>query len=231
MKKIVSLFIALSCIFALFSCGETPIDSFAEIVSSSAPTKIVTLTSYNDGDNTLTGEYKTEFYGSDFTMYCNYEFYQAPTAGLDPGSYITSEPKTIYYRDGLYAVWNHADGEEVNLDELVWGASVPNETAMQLKLNLDAKKVKSQSVSSDKKSLEITVATENAEAVLGCKLAANENGITIVIEHDGKSLRKISVSYVTESEAEVYYETSYAYNKVVSPFAPVTPPAEDPAEE
>lgn len=232
MKKIISLILALSCILALFSCGEKPIDGFANIVSSSEPTRIITLTTYKDAENTLSGEYRTELYdGSDLMMYCKYDFYQTPAAGLDPSKFIDTAEKTVYYHNGMYAVVDHAaqDGE-ISVDDLVFGTATPDEASMQIKLNLDSKKIKSQKVSADGKVLTITVASENTEAVLGKKLSADEAGVTIDIEHDGKMLRKINISYTTVSEAEVYYKTSYEYGAVTSPFAPATPPEESTEE-
>lgn len=208
MKKIISLLIALGCILALFSCGDSPIDGFAKIVSSSEPTKIITQTSYNDGENTLTGRFETQIYGSDFMMKYDYQFYPEPSAGLNPGNFIDSKSGVIYYNKGLYST-----------DEgVTWGTGVPGETAMQLKLNLDFDKVKEHNISKDEKTLTMIVLAENTEAVLGRKISADQNGVTIEIEHDGKSLRKISLSYTTESEAQVYSETSYSYDKVTSPF-------------
>ena len=90
MKKIISLLIALGCIFTFFSCDDAPIFAFSKIVSMSEPTKIITLTSYNDGDNVLTGRYETQLYGSDFMMNCEYQTYQKPAAGLNASEYICS---------------------------------------------------------------------------------------------------------------------------------------------
>ncbi|MBE6644272.1 MAG: hypothetical protein E7612_02695 [Ruminococcaceae bacterium] len=209
MKKIISLLIALSCVFALFSCDESPIDSFAQIVSSSEPTKIITLTSYNDGKNSLTGRYETQLFGSDFVMDCEYETYQIPSPGLDENEFIKSVPVTVYYRDGLYST----DGGAT------WSAQVPSETAMQFELNLASGKLKDYKISTDGKTLTATVSAEDTEAVLGTKLSADEDGVSIRIVHDGKSLRQIYISYVTENEGQVSYETSYSYAEIQSPFA------------
>lgn len=210
MKKIISLLLAIICMFALFSCGdESPVGAFTKIVASSEPTKIITLTSYNDGENVLTGSYETQFYGSDFMMLYSYESYQIPAPGANPGDYIAHREGKIYYRDGLYSVDEGAN----------WTTGTPSENAMQVKFDLDAVKLKDYKISKDKKTLEVIVSAEEAEKILGIKVSATEDGVNIQVVHDGKNLRQIRVSYSTENATLVSLETSYSYSEVTSPFA------------
>ena len=210
MKKIISLLLAIICMFALFSCGEeSPVDAFTKIVSSSEPTKIITLTSYNDGDNVLLGSYETQVYGSDFMMVYNYESYQIPAPGANPDEYIVSREGKIYYHEGLYST---DEGQ-------TWTTGTPSESSMQVKFDLGAVNLKDYKISKDKKTLDITVSAEEAEKILGIKVSATEDGVQIQVVHDGKNLRQIRVSYSTENATLVSLETSYSYSEVTSPFA------------
>ena len=210
MKKIISLLLAIICMFALFSCGDdSSVDSFAKIVSSSEPTKIITLTSYNDGDNVLTGSYETQIYGADFMMVYDYESYQVPAPGANPDDFIAHRVGKIYYHEGLYSI---DEGK-------TWNTGTPNESAMQVKFDLGAVELKDYKISKDKKTLDITVSSEEAEKILGIKVSATEDGVQIQVVHDGKNLRQIRVSYSTENATLVSLETSYSYREVTSPFA------------
>jgi hypothetical protein len=212
MKKIISLLLALACAFALFSCGgddQNPdIAAFANILADSEPTKIVTNTSYNDGDNTLVGTFETQIFGSDFVMEYNYQTYPEPSAGMDPEAYIVDVPGTVYYHDGLYSTDKGA----------TWGSAAPDTAAMGVKINLDSKHIKSYSVSSDKKTLTVSVDGETAEQILGMSLSASDDKVRIIISHDGNNIRSILVMYTTVNEATVQLSTSYSYSEVVSPF-------------
>ena len=210
MKRIISLLLAIICVFTLFSCGEdSPVTAFTKIVSSSEPTKIITLTSYNDGDNVLLGSYETQFYGSEFMMLYDYEAYQVPAPGANPDDYIAHRNGKIYYRDGLYST------DEGN----TWNTGTPSESAMQVKFDLNAVELKDYNVSKDKKTLDVTVTAEEAEKILGIEISATEDGVQIQVVHDGKNLRQIRVSYATENATLVSLETSYSYSEVTSPFA------------
>ena len=210
MKKIISLLLAIICVFTLFSCGdESPIDGFTKIVSSSEPTKIITLTSYNDGDNLLTGSYETQFYGADFMMVYNYQSYAVPAPDANPDEFIANYEGKIYYHEGLYSVDEGA----------TWTTGTPNESAMQVKFDLGAVELKDFTISKDKKTLTATVSAEEAEKILGVKVASTEDGVKIEVVHDGKNLRQIRVSYSTENATLVSLETSYSYSEVTSPFA------------
>ena len=210
MKRIISLLLATVCLFALFSCGgDSNVEAFTKIVSSSEPTKIITVTSYDDGENVLAGRYESQIYGADFMMNYNYEDYAVPAAGANPDEYIALHEGTIYYRGGLYSV----DGGNT------WTTATPSETARQVKFDLGAVELKGYELSKDKKTLTVTVSVEDAEKILGVKLSATEDGVEIEVVHDGKNLRQIRVSYSTENATLVTLDTSYSYSEVTSPFA------------
>ena len=201
MKRIISLLLATVCLFALFSCGgDSSVEAFTKIVSSSEPTKIITVTSYDDGENVLAGRYETQIYGADFMMDYNYEDYAIPAAGASADEYIASHVGKVYYRNGLYST----DGGNT------WTTATPSESARQVKFDLGAVELKGYTLSKDEKTLTVTVSAEDAEKILGVKLSATEDGVNIEVVHDGKNLRQINVSYSTENATLVTLETSYS---------------------
>jgi hypothetical protein len=59
MKRIVCLILAITCVFALFSCGGKV--NLDEVVAKATPTKVVTIVEYvAKSGETLTSEYVTE---------------------------------------------------------------------------------------------------------------------------------------------------------------------------
>ncbi len=209
MKKIISLLLATVCLFALFSCGDSSVEDFTRIVSSSEPTKIITNTSYDNGSDVLRGSYETQIYGADFMMAYNYEDYVTPAPGVDPDEYIAKHEGKVYYHDGLYST---DEGK-------TWTTGTPSETARQVKFDLGAADIADYTLSEDGKTLSFTVSAEDAEKILGVKLSATEDGVEIKVVHDGNNLRQIRVSYSTENATIVTLETSYSYSEVTSPFA------------
>ena len=72
----------------------------------SEPTKIITLTSYNDGDNVLTGRYETQLYGSDFMIIVDedgteYELEVLSTLEYDGNTYLAVIPAGSEEEDDL----------------------------------------------------------------------------------------------------------------------------------
>lgn len=218
MKKIISLLLALTCVFALFSCGKSDAEIFIDTVNSSSPTRIITQTSYNDSENTLRGRFETTVDGSNTTLTYSYQSYELPSADKDPDAYIRTSEGTVYYKDGLYST----DGEN-------WGTDVPSASAMQVKLALSIDCLGDYKISDDGKTLTAKITAEQAEKLLGIKLSATEDGISLTIAHDGTHLRSISVSYATANAVLVTLETSYSYNAISVPEVPETP--EQPAGE
>jgi predicted RNA-binding protein YlqC (UPF0109 family) len=121
----------------------------------------------------------------------------------NPDGYIKTLSGTVYYKDGKYST----DNEN-------WTTEAPDETTMQVKLNLTKKNLGKYKVSKDGKTLTATTTAEQASKMLGVTISANSD-VEIVIKHDGTSLRSIVVSYSTENAEYVEISTSYSYNKVV----------------
>ena len=219
MKRIISLLLALICVFAFVSCGEetTPIDQFINVVNSSAPTKIITQTSYSDSETTFRGRFETTIYasGSEFEMSYNYQDYANPETAANPDEYIANHKGVVYYRAGLYST-----------DGVNWTAESPNVTTMQVKFELSAAILGEFEISKDGKTLTATVTAEQAEKILGVAVSATEDGVEITVTHDGNNLRGVLVSYSTEYASIVTLETSYSYNAVTSPFEPEQTPQE-----
>lgn len=218
MKKIICLILALCCVFSLVSCDRDA-KKFIELVNASQPTKILTITSFNDGERKLTGKFDTTIDGNDFELTYNYQRYTTPAEGIaanDPEGFLTTEEGTIYYKGGKYS----EDGEN-------WVTEIPDAAAQQVKFAFDAKNLGDYTISKDGKTLTASVTSEQAEAMLGINVAATEN-VEITIQHDGTYLRSVQIYYITDNAEAVDISTSYSYIPVA---ATEQPEAEAPETE
>ncbi len=213
MKKIISLLLALTCVFALFSCEEekkvSELEEFVNVVSSSAPTKITTIYSYSDSvnGNTLAGNFETVIYGDDFHMNYTYQSYAVPGPDADPKNPIINNAGTVYYKDGQYST-----------DKETWFTVAPNELTLQIKLELTEESLKKYTLDEEKTTLTANVSSAQAKKILGVDLGATEDGVDIQISHDGTYIREIVVTYATENSDIVTYQTRYLYEPQVSPW-------------
>jgi len=211
---------------------EAKLAEFVNRITSSEPTFIKTVTQYNDGtyDNTLTGKYETTIYGDNFKMYCEYETYPSPVAGADPDAFKLAIKGTAFYKDG--AVKYKAGGayslEE--MEDVAWGTGAPAISTLGVKLNVTVESLgEDYSFSADGKTLTASLLAEDVEGVLGVELKNVEegSGVDLVIETDGKYLRKININYETENADSVTIQTSYTYGAVESPFEEAPAPSAD----
>ena len=209
MKKIVCLILALACVFSLASCTRDA-KKFIELVNASEPTKIITITSFNDGERTLPGKFETTIDGSNFELIYSYQRYTVPGENNDPEAFLTSEEGTVYYKDGKYST----DGEN-------WITETPDAVTQQVKFAFDAKNLGDYTISKDGKTLTTSVTSEQAEAMLGINVNATET-VDITIQHDGTYLRSIQVYYTTENAEAVTISTSYSYMPVSESPTPET---------
>ncbi len=200
MKKFICLLIALTCVLGLISCGADPADEFIALVNDSAPTKITTLTSINDGEETLTGKYETVIDGQNSEMSYRYDRYATVEEASD--SYIKTVEGTVYYKNGLYS----EDGEN-------WVSATPDAAAQQVALNLSSKLLGDYTISKDGKTLTTTVTSKQAEKILGVNVNASDDKVTITVVHNGTYLSTVTVAY-TASAGSVTIDTSYTYNTV-----------------
>ena len=202
---------------------EAELAEFVKRITSSEPTFIKTITQYNDGtyDNTLTGKYETTIYGENFKMYCEYETYPSPVAGADPDAYKLAVKGTAFYKDGeiKYKAGGAYSLEE--MEDVAWGTGAPAISTLGVKLNVTVESLGEEySFSADGKTLTASLLAEDAYKVLGVELKNVEEGsaVELVIETDGKYLRKININYETENAESVAIQTSYTYGAVESPF-------------
>lgn len=202
MKKFICLLIALTCVLGLISCGKDEVAEFAELVNASSPTKITTLTSLNDGEETLNGKYETVIDGQNSEMSYRYERYATVEEAAD--NHIKTVEGTVYYKNGLYS----EDGEN-------WISATPDAAAQQVALNLDAKSLGEYTISKDGKTLTTTVTSEQAEKILGVNVNASDDKVTITVVHNGTYLSTVTVAYTT-SAGSVTIDTSYTYTTVSS---------------
>ena len=206
MKKIICLILTFACVFGLASCGGAK--EFIELVNSSEPTTINTVTSFNDGERKLEGKFETVIDGSDFELTYSFQRYTVPGENDDPEAFLTTEEGVIYYKDGKYS----KDGE-------TWVTEVPDAVTNQVKLSFDKKNLGDYTVSPDGKTLTANVTSEQAEAMLGINVEATDT-VEIIIRHDGTYLRSIQVYYTTDKAESVTISTSYSYLPVSEPEAP-----------
>ena len=201
---------------------EAKLQEFVNRITSSDPTFIKTLTSYNDGtfDNTLTGKYETTVYpDGSFKMYFEYQEYAIPEAGADPDGYKATRVGTVFYKDGLYSI-----------DEMqTWGTAAPEVSALGVKFNINIETIGDDySFSADGKTLTAYLLAENVKDVFGIELSIEEGDtVELVIETDGEYLRKVNIHYETDNADSVSIQTSYTYGAVESPFEEIPTPSEE----
>ena len=211
MKKILALLLAVLCIFSVVSCGKDKTDdnstgataeqvaAIANVINSSAPTTIVTVTEYAYGEDTYKGRFETEI-DKDLTKSIFTYSYARPARVEDAAaSSIVNVAGKVYYRDGQVSV-NEGDA---------WNAA--GSAYMELNLNLEASMLKSYTVSEDGGTLTATATAENAKRILGAEISA-EGDVTIVITTNTVYLYNVRVTYTAEGTgASVVVDTSYDY--------------------
>lgn len=210
MKKIICLLIALSCMFALFSCGDKEIDKFIELVDSSNPTKIVTHTHVAYGDEEpLEGRFVTTIEENNSTLEYWYERNAIP--GVDDSEEpVMKIEGFVYYKDGKYS----EDGEN-------WTANVPDENVINVTFKLDKKHLGDYTVSKDGKTLTTVVTAANANKLFGLTLEnVVDDSVVLTIKNNGTYLTAVTISYsITNADgtvADVMVDTSYTYNVITT---------------
>lgn len=217
MKKILSLMLALLCVFALVACGggggETPsgdpeateLDVFEAAAKGVAPTKITTLTSYK---NKEFGE-DISFDGS-FTLLVNgnesildFEYQRLAMPGEEADDYIVTRAGAIAIQAGKSKV---AIGDSMGNWEVVI-PSMQNIAALKIDKKLLPSDYK---LSEDGKKLSVSLSKEEALASIGVVIdAASE--IVLEAETNGTNLSMIVISYEAASGAQVRIASSYTY--------------------
>ncbi len=202
MKRIICLLLALTCVFALFSCGDKELASIIELIDKSEPTRIVTHTQVTYGAETpLSGRFVTVIDGNNSTTEYRYERNAVP--GVD----VSDEPimevaGTVYYKDGMFS----EDGE-------TWKTESPDMGAMLVKFVFTEKSVSNYTIKDG--NLTATLTPDEAAEIFG-KTFENikDNAIVLTIVTNGTFITGETVQYTVldgETEAEVFVETSYTY--------------------
>lgn len=198
MKKIISVLLAIACVFALASCGSSNIET---IVENSEPSSIKTITTLVTAEEVFRGTYFTEKTDSGFKFDYEYECY----ADVSDASknHIKTEKGTVYYSNGQYS----EDGKS-------WSAVKPEVDYQSYTLNLSKDNFKEYTLNETETSLVASFAPENSELVLGKAISATGD-ITITVSSNGVYLTAVSILYTSEL-GEVKIDTSYAYSASVS---------------
>lgn len=200
MKRLISILLAIACVFALSSCGDGT-NALAELVANANPSAIKTLTTVITADEVFHGTYLTTVEEDGFTFDYNYERYADVADAAD--SYIAVVEGRVYYKDGKYS----EDGEN-------WSVENPGVDYQSVTLNLDEENFTDYILSTDQTSLIATFTSDNSELVLGRKIAATGD-ITLIVKTNGVYLTTISISYTNEL-GEVRVDTSYSYSAASS---------------
>ena len=211
MKKILCLALLLVCTLSFVACtGAT--GAFIEVVNSSKPTKIVSITHFKpEGETALEGKFVTLIDGDEVT----FEFEYQQFCEIAPGKTdrVETVSGTVYYKNGKYST----DGEN-------WFTEAPELGLGNIGLNLTPDNLGDYTLTSDQRTLFTTLSAEEAAVVLGIDaLTVDEDGVYLTIDTNGTKLVKMTVSYST-GNAEVSIETSYEY------LAPEAPAPENPAD-
>ena len=212
MKKILALLLAVLCIFSVVSCGkddgdgEEPtgaaaeqVTAIANVINSSVPTTIVTVTEYEYGDETYKGRFETEIDKNPEKSIFSFSYTRPARIEDAADSNVVSVEGKVYYNNGQVSV-NEGD---------TWEAA--GSSYLALALNLDAKKLKSFTVSEDGNTLTATATPENAERILGTSVSA-EGDVTITIVTNSVYLYNVRIAYTAkDTGASVVVDTSYDY--------------------
>ena len=181
MKKILIVMLALTCAFAMFSCGDESVslDGFKTAVNNTAPTVVNVSVEVETDLGALTSNFKTT-YAADGSFVIDYSYEQFNTTSNgdadDVKSTITGQ--VTCDKDGKYS-----DG----------GAFTGTTTvATGAKLALDSKKMESVTVSADGNVLNATVKADNTKAVLGIEIASD---VKLVITKVADKVVSYSMEY------------------------------------
>ncbi len=182
MKKILIIMLALTCAFAMFSCGDdesVSLDGFKTAVNNTVPTVVNVSVEVETDLGALTSNFKTT-YAADGSFVIDYSYEQFNTISsgdsVDVKSTITGQ--VTCDKDG-----NYSDG----------GAFVGKTTAATgVKLALVSKKMESVAVSADGNVLNATVKAANTKAVLGIEIASD---VTLVITKAADKVVSCSMEY------------------------------------
>jgi len=188
MKKILIVLLALTCAFAMFSCGKSvSLDDFEKAITNTNPTVVEVEITSDTAFGPLSASFKTT-YAEDgsFVIDGSYEKFNTIAEGAAADVKAVVPVKITCDKNG-----NYSDGG-------AFSGSNPAVTGGVIKLS---KKMDAE-ISADGNVLTATVSADKTEAVFGIAYASD---VTLVMtRNDGKI-----VSYTME------YATDYGYDRLI----------------
>lgn len=181
MKKILTIILALTCAFAMFSCGDETVslDGFKKAVDNTAPAVVNVSTEVESALGTLASSFKTT-YAADgsFVIDYSYEQFNTSTSGNAGDVKSTVTGQVTCDKDG-----NYSDGGALTGTTAV---------ATGAKIAFDSKKMENVKVSEDGNVLSATVKAANTKAVLGIEFASD---VTLVVTKASDKIVSYSIEY------------------------------------
>ena len=201
MKKIIAIILAITCAFALFSCGETgkAIKKIDKMYNSTAPTKIVIDTTQKIGDITLVIETEYVTGKIDGKKAAVYEYHYQELRPISDGDI---ELSVFEDRTGKH---EYLEGTGYRVDGGEWQDEydfAPGAGAIAIKLS--EKNIKDLKEDKAAKSYTFVIPADKTEAVLGEAVGAD---VTVVITHDGAAVAGITLTYTVPAENSKHDDT------------------------
>ena len=185
MKKIIALLIAITCVFAMVSCGGGETDdvtAFKDAVAATAPAAVEIETALETELGTLEGTFNVT-YADDGSAVIEYSYEQFNE--LTDSSNVTEVKKTVTGTVNVDKDGKYSDG----------GALVGSVSAAGgFTINLDTSKMKDYEVNGNV--LSATVEAANTQAVLGVAIAYD---VTVTLTKGETSLVSLALTYVTDA--------------------------------
>ena len=180
MKKLLIILLALTCAFALFSCGDdgVSVEEFKKAINATNPTEIEVTIVQETANGNLAAEMTTTF--AEDGSFVIVGFYERFT-----GASSLEDKESIPINVSCNASGSYSDGGD-------FAGSNPASTGA--KLNLGAKKLQP-TISEDGKVLTVTVGAANTKAVLGVEYA--QDVVLVITINDGKVI-SYTMSYTNE---------------------------------
>ncbi len=209
MKKIIAIILALTCVFAMFSCKEkntieNALKEVEKMYVSSAPTKIVTKTSNVVGNTTYDGEYVLTTGKIGDKLATTYTYWYEELRPISDGSssqVIGPKVKIEGSKEYLEEYGLRVNGGE-------WDASGFNfaPAAGDIAITLDVKYLVEPKYENN--TLTFSVKPQYAEEVLGVVIgyeldeeAITEN-ISVVIKDAGSLISSVDITYTVDGGEE-----------------------------
>ena len=206
MKKIIAIILAITCVFAMFSCQgkkADPIESLNEMYKASAPTKVVTNTTEVLGSITLTGTYTLKTGKIDGKIATTYTYSYQELRAIEDGLASVEKP------------WIEISGSKEYLEDKgvrVNGGSWDEEgfnfapAAGSIAFNVSKDNVTDLVADDAAKTVTFKVAADKTAAVFGEENAIGAD-VSVTVTHDGAVITGATLSYTVASAEDEYPDT------------------------